>query len=103
MSTAGASESSGSSSGALRRKCEIRNQYGVHARPAALFVKTANKFASNVSVETKGLTVSGKSIMGLLTLECHQGEVITLVADGPDADEALDALQSLIDAKFHED
>lgn len=87
----------------LSRELTILNKYGIHARPAALFVKTAGRFASEIMVEKDGAVVSAKSIMGLLTIEGSLGSVLKLTAAGPDAAEALDALQELIDKKFYED
>ena len=87
----------------LVRDLKIVNQLGLHARPAALFVKTASRFESEITVEKDGGTVSGKSIMGLMTLEAGLGSVLRVTADGLDAAEALDELQRLIDAKFFED
>lgn len=87
----------------LVRDLKIINQLGLHARPAALFVKTASRFESEITVEKDGGTVSGKSIMGLMTLEAGLGSTLRVTADGLDAAEALDELQRLIDAKFFED
>lgn len=85
------------------RDLKIQNQYGIHARPAALFVKTASRFDCEITVEKDGNQVSGKSIMGLMTLEASMGTVLKVSADGPDAEEALDELQALVDSKFDED
>ncbi len=87
----------------LAREMKIQNRFGIHARPAALFVKTATRFKCDIQVEKKGMVVSGKSIMGLLTIEGHRGAVLKITATGPDAGEALDALQELIDKKFFEE
>jgi phosphocarrier protein len=87
----------------LTREFEILNQYGIHARPAALFVKTASRFDADVSVEKDGTAVSGKSIMGLMTLEASRGSKLTLTVEGPDAEQAMDELQALIESKFDED
>lgn len=93
------------STGASRlvRDMKIANRFGMHARPAALFVKTAGHFSSEILVEKNGATVSGKSIMGLLTLEAPHGATLRISAEGTDAREALDALQELINKKFYED
>jgi len=80
----------------------IGNEYGMHARPAALFVKCASRFAAEIDVIKDGFEVSGKSIMGLLTLEGHQGCTITVRAAGPDAAEAMQALAALITSNFGE-
>lgn len=87
----------------VSRTLEVRNQYGIHARPAALFVKTANQYSSEVRVEHKGMEVSAKSIMGLLTIEGHCGAKLTVWAEGADAEEAVEAIQQLFEQKFFED
>ena len=81
----------------------IQNRFGIHARPAALFVKTANRFQSEISVEKDNQRVSGKSIIGLMTIEGYQGATLRLMATGVDAAEALDALAELVAQKFFED
>jgi len=89
---------------ALTRKFEVRNQYGIHARPAALFVKTASRFDADIMVEKDGNSVSGKSIMGLMTLEAGRGSTLRVTASGADGEEALDHLEALIvQRKFDED
>lgn len=87
----------------LCRNLTILNRFGIHARPAALFVKTAGRFASDILVEKEGAIVSGKSIMGLLTIEGGKGAVLKVTATGRDAKEALDALEELVKQKFFED
>ncbi len=88
----------------LTREFEVGNQYGIHARPAALFVKTAARFDSDITVEKDGNSVSGKSIMGLMTLEAGRGSVLRVTASGSDGEEALDHLEALIvERKFDED
>ena len=86
-----------------QREFKILNRYGIHARPAALFVKTVSQFQSEVQIEKDGNTVSGKSIMGLLTIEGFQGSIMKVTATGVDADEVLDAVGELIAKKFYED
>jgi len=81
----------------------IRNQYGIHARPAALFVKTCSRFEADVIVEKDGNKVSGKSIMGMMTLEASCGSKITVTADGSDAEQVLNELQKLVEGKFEEE
>ena len=81
----------------------ILNKLGIHARPAAQFVKTANRFQSDIFVEKDGVEVDGKSIMGLMMLAAGHGSVITVSADGADADAALEAIGELINRKFEED
>ena len=87
----------------VTREFRILNQYGLHARPAALFVKTASRFESDVSIEKGGNKVSGKSIMGLMTLEAGLGAKLKVTAEGPDAEEMLKELQQLVESKFYED
>lgn len=86
-----------------RRSTVIRNSRGLHARAAAKFVKLAGNFKADVSVCKDGQTVSGLSIMGLMMLAAGTGSAIELIANGPEADPALDALCALIDARFEED
>lgn len=80
----------------------IRNQLGLHARACALFVKTASKYRSDVFVSRDDLEVNGKSIMGVMMLAAGKGSVITLSADGPDAEAALDGLATLVADRFGE-
>jgi phosphocarrier protein HPr len=87
----------------LVREFKIVNVYGIHARPAAKFVKMASCYTSDITVEKGGVKVSGKSIMGLLTLDGHQGATLRISARGPDAEAALTALGELIARKFDED
>ena len=81
----------------------ILNKLGIHARPAAQFVKTANRFKCDIFVEKDGEEVDGKSIMGLMMLAAGNGSVISVNADGEDEDAALAALGDLIGRKFEED
>jgi len=78
----------------------IRNQLGLHARACALFVKTASRFRSEVTVSRDGVVVNGKSIMGVMMLAAEEGSSIEVKAEGPDEAEALAALQELVDGKF---
>ena len=88
---------------AITRELEILNQYGIHARPAALFVKTASRFDSEITVERGGNKVSGKSIMGLMTLEASKGTTLTVTVEGEDAEEAIAELAELVAGKFDEE
>ena len=81
----------------------IKNKLGLHARAAALLVKTANRFVSNVSLEKDGLEVNGKSIMGILMLAATKGTRIKLKAEGKDAEQAIETLGKLIENKFGEE
>lgn len=87
----------------VRVKAAIVNQRGLHARASAKFVETASKFRSEVTVVKDDNSVSGRSIMGLMMLAAAKGTIVELIANGPDAREAIAALTSLIAARFHED
>lgn len=87
----------------MEREIEISNQYGVHARPAAMLVKTASRFQSDITIAKGNTRVSGKSIMGLMTLEAGFGSKLRITAEGLDASDALDAIQELFDKKFYEE
>ncbi|MFC1467673.1 HPr family phosphocarrier protein [Verrucomicrobiota bacterium] len=89
--------------GKLEKKFEVLNEFGIHARPAALLVKTASEFDSDIIIENNGAEVSAKSIMGLLTLEGYQGSVLTVTTEGDDASEAMSAIEALFVNKFYED
>lgn len=81
----------------------IRNRLGLHARAAALLVKTANRFTSEITLEKDSLEVNGKSIMGILMLAASKGSKITLKAEGKDAAQAIQTLGELIQNKFGEE
>lgn len=85
------------------REFKIVNKFGIHARPAALLVKTVGQFQSDVQVVKDGNIASGRSIMSLLTLEGYCGSKLKVTATGPDADEVLAAIGDLINNKFYED
>jgi len=87
----------------IRKELVIANKLGMHARPAALFVKTAHRFSSQVLVEKDGEIVNGKSIMGLMMLAAGPGSKITVAADGDDASKAVAELELLLKRKFDED
>src|SRR3954468_23766544 len=81
----------------------VINKLGIHARPAALFVKTANRFVCDIFVEKDGEKVNGKSIMGLMMLAAGPGSTLTVHAQGNDASQALAEIDALIKRKFDED
>lgn len=85
------------------RELVILNQLGIHARPAAMFVRVANQFAAEIMVETDRDAVNGKSIMGLMMLAAGPGSRIRVRAAGKDASQALDAIAALVAGKFEED
>jgi phosphocarrier protein len=89
-------------SSAVMQQVVIRNRLGLHARPAAQFVKTAGRFRAEITVEAGSHRVNGKSIMGLLMLAAAQGTVLTLRATGEDGPAALRALSELVAGRFGE-
>lgn len=83
---------------------EIKNEAGLHARPSSLFVQIAGEYDANVTVVSDGEEVNGKSIMGLMLLAAEKGRKLTLIADGPQEAEVLDALKKLVEVdKFNEE
>jgi phosphocarrier protein HPr len=81
----------------------VINRLGLHARPAAMFVRIASRYRCEVWVAKEGEEVNGKSIMGLMMLAAGQGSKLRLRCEGPDAEKALADLEELINARFHED
>ena len=84
----------------LSREFTLLNKYGMHVRPAGLFAKTASRYQSEITVEKDGVSVSGKSIMALMTLEAVHGTVLRVTAVGEDAAAALDELGELVANRF---
>ena len=87
----------------VEKEIPIINRLGLHARPAAMFVRIASRYRSEVWVSKEGEEVNGKSIMGLMMLAAGQGSKLRLRCEGPDADKALEELEQLIKSKFNED
>ena len=87
----------------LTKELTVQNKLGIHARPAALFVKTANRFSCEILVEKDGEKVNGKSIMGLMMLAAGPGSKLTVYAEGVDASQAIGELEKLLKRKFDED
>ncbi len=85
------------------REFTVSNKLGIHARPAAMFVKVANRFSCNIFVEKDGEKVNGKSIMGLMMLAAGPGSKVTVHAEGQDAIQALAELETLVNRKFDEE
>ncbi|MEP6493103.1 MAG: HPr family phosphocarrier protein [bacterium] len=84
------------------RTVQIVNKNGLHARPAAEIVKLAAKFQSEITIVKDDLDVNGKSIMGVMMLAAEHGSMITFRAEGSDADQAIEALSTLVSNKFGE-
>lgn len=87
----------------MERSVLIVNRLGLHARAAARLVTLAGRFSCEIRIRRDGREVSGKSIMGVLMLAAAQGSTLTLIAEGEDAQAALDALAQLIAERFGED
>ena len=87
----------------LQKELVVTNKLGIHARPAAMFVKLATRFESDIFVEKDGEKVNGKSIMGLMMLAAGPGSRLTVQANGGDAAQALVELEALLKRKFDED
>jgi phosphotransferase system HPr (HPr) family protein len=78
------------------RELVIKNKTGLHARPAALFVQIANKFESEITIVKEDQRVNGKSIMGILTLAAEKGAKIVIIAEGEDAEAAVEELANML-------
>lgn len=87
----------------LTKELTIANKSGIHARPAAMFVKIANRFGCDIFVEKDGEKINGKSIMGLMMLAAGQGSKLRIRAEGPDAAQALIDIEELIQSRFNEE
>ena len=98
------SRRSGASRGdKVEKEVTIVNRLGMHARPAAMFVRVASRFRSEIWVEKEGEQINGKSIMGLMMLAAGQGSKLRIRCEGPDADKAMEELEALIAGRFSED
>ncbi len=85
------------------REFTIPNRLGLHARPAALFVREAGRFKSRIAVVKEGLEVNGKSVMGLMLLAAEKGSKIVVRADGPDEEAVIHSIGKLVANGFGED
>ena len=89
--------------GKLQKEVTILNKLGLHARPAAMFVRVANKHRAEIWIEKDGEQVNGKSIMGLMMLAAGPGSRIVISAEGADAQNALNELELLVQRRFDEE
>ena len=87
----------------IEKEVTIVNRLGMHARPAALFVRTASRYRCEIWVEKENERINGKSIMGLMMLAAGQGSKLRISCAGLDADKAMQEIEDLIAAKFNED
>ncbi len=85
------------------REVVIQNRNGLHARPAAMLVKVSSRFRSEIWVEKDSERVNGKSIMGLMMLAAGKGSKLNIIAEGSDAERALEEIQQLIESRFGEE
>jgi phosphocarrier protein len=90
-------------SGPVSRTVEVVNERGLHARASAKFVKLASSFDAEIKVSRDDSTVDAQSIMGLMMLAAGPGSTLLIAAEGPDAEEAVDALVKLVADRFDED
>lgn len=96
-------KNSAPSSNIASKELKILNELGLHARPAAMFVKLANEYVSEITVEKGSEIVNGKSIMGIMMLAAGKGSKIKITAEGPDASAAVAEIEKLIQSKFGEE
>jgi len=87
----------------IEKEIMIINRLGLHARPAAMFVRIASRYRSEIWVAKEGEQINGKSIMGLMMLAAGQGSKLTIRCEGADADKVMEELEELIRQKFNED
>src|SRR3954453_622947 len=87
----------------IEKEVTIVNRLGLHARPAAMFVRIASRYRSDVWVEKEGERINGKSIMGLMMLAAGQGSKLVIQCEGPDAEKVMEDLETLIRQKFNEE
>ncbi|MFI3225920.1 MAG: HPr family phosphocarrier protein [Clostridia bacterium] len=84
------------------KEVTVTNQVGLYARPATFFIQKANEFKSTILVEKEDRRVNAKSLLGILSLGITKDSVITLTADGPDAEEAVTALVNLVTSNLND-
>ena len=84
------------------REITVKNEVGLHARPATYFIQKANEYKSGIWVEKEERRVNAKSLLGVLSLGIVKGTTISLIADGPDEEDAVNALVELIGSDFSE-
>ena len=87
----------------VSKKVVVKNESGLHARPASVLVKTASKFKSEFFIKMYGYKVNGKSILGVMTLAAEHGAEMELILEGPDEEEALKKISELFENKFNMD
>lgn len=86
----------------VQREVEVVNPHGIHARPAAEIVKLTGQFAAQITLSRDGMEVNAKSIMGVMMLAAECGSTVVIMAEGADAEAAVDAVATLIASRFGE-
>lgn len=86
----------------MRRKVTVKNKLGLHARPSALLVRAATKYRSDFHIEKDGITVNGKSIMGVMMMAAECGSTLELIADGVDEEYLINEIATMIEEGFGE-
>ncbi len=86
----------------LSKTVVVQNQVGLHARPATFFIQKSNEFKSSIWIEKDERRVNAKSLLGVLSLGITKGTEIEIIADGVDEEEAINALEALIDSNFND-
>ncbi len=84
----------------VSQKVTVKNEAGLHARPASVLVKTASRFKSEFYIRMYGYEVNGKSILGVMTLAAESGAEMELILEGPDEEAALEAIVKVFENKF---
>ncbi|NBC00550.1 MAG: HPr family phosphocarrier protein [Bacteroidetes bacterium] len=87
----------------VERQVTVTNRAGLHTRPASMIVRRGSQFAADFYIKKDGYEINGKSIIGVMTLAAEQGATLTLLFEGPDEEEAADALVALFDDGFGEE
>ncbi len=87
----------------VEREVTIKNRAGIHARPAAMIVETANKFDSKIFFQSDNDKINGKSIMGIITLGASYNTKLKIIAEGDDEQEAVETLATLFENRFEEE
>jgi phosphocarrier protein len=87
----------------IERELTVRNQAGIHTRPASMIVQTASQFDADVFLQRDNYEINGKSVIGVMTLAAEQGATLTLIVEGSDEEAAADALEDLFEDGFGEE
>lgn len=87
----------------IEREVTVKNQAGIHTRPASMIVRTASQFDADVYIQKDGYEINGKSVIGVMTLAAAQGATLTLIFEGEDEEEAAAAVVNLFEKGFGEE